>query len=168
MAFVGGIDEAEGCRIAPPVADDPRRLADRRQQLIGPRRCRFERGVAEVDEIRHGVDRPEPSGRTRATGDGECLDHRCRPLGIDLGCERDEVGSPDLGTNSVEVGQLVGLLDRICDQGGEGGVRGVGVMVGHGRLSLPVASRGGRGGRRVQPCPNCPRSRRSVDNSNQS
>ena len=66
------------------------------------------------------------------------------------------------------VSDLVDLLDRICDQGGEGGVRGVGVMVRHGRLSLPVASRGGRGGRRVQPCPNCPRSRRSVDNSNQS
>ena len=83
----------------------------------------YDETIAKIDEIRHGVDRPESGGRTRATSDGECLDHRCRPLRVNLGRERDKVSSPDLSTNSVEVGELVGLPDRICDQGGEGGVR---------------------------------------------
>ena len=128
VAFVGGIDEAERCRIAPPVADDPRRLADRRQQLDRPRSVPVRGGVAEVDEIRHGVDRPEPGGRTRPPATAVP-----RPPLQALGRSRPRArrGRPGhLGTNASR--------SRSCParshlrSGGEGGVQGVGVVVEHG------------------------------------
>ena len=89
--LVGRIDEPERSRRTPPVAHQPCGFTRGGQEVTDPRGGGLKRRVAEFDSVGDGIDGPERSGRTGATGSDKRVDHAGWPVRSGLHRKRNQI-----------------------------------------------------------------------------